>query len=54
MLIITRRVGESFRIGDDVIVEIKQARGDATKLGIEAPKDTSVHREEKCKKSLPS
>ena len=46
MLILTRRVGESIMIGDNVIVKVLGVRSGQIKLGIEAPKNTSVHREE--------
>jgi carbon storage regulator len=46
MLILTRRVGESLRIGDDVAVTVLNVQGNQVRLGIEAPKSVSVHREE--------
>ena len=46
MLILTRRVGETLVIGDDVTVTVLGIKGNQTRLGIEAPKDISVHREE--------
>ena len=46
MLILTRRIGESIIIGDNVEVSILDIRGHQVRLGIEAPKDISVHREE--------
>lgn len=46
MLVLTRRVDESIIIGDDVKVIIVDVRGDQVKLGIEAPREISVHREE--------
>lgn len=46
MLILTRRVGENVMIGDDIVVSIVEVRGDAVRIGIQAPRSVSVHREE--------
>tara|TARA_B100000886_G_scaffold78697_1_gene50987 strand:- start:55 stop:273 length:219 start_codon:yes stop_codon:yes gene_type:complete len=46
MLILTRRVGESLRIGDDVSVTVLGIKGSQVRLGVNAPKSVSVHREE--------
>lgn len=46
MLILTRRSGESVRIGDDVTVTVLDVRGHQVRIGIAAPKDMAVHREE--------
>ena len=46
MLILTRKVGESLLIGDDVSITILNIRGNQVKIGVQAPKDVSVHREE--------
>ncbi len=46
MLILTRKVGESLLIGDDISITILNIRGNQVKIGIKAPKDVSVHREE--------
>ena len=46
MLILTRRMGESLMIGDDVTVTVLGVKGNQVRLGINAPKDVSVHREE--------
>ena len=46
MLILTRKVGESVAIGDDIQVSVVEIKGAQVKLGIRAPKDVTVHREE--------
>ncbi len=46
MLILTRKVGESLLIGDDISLTILNVRGNQVKIGVKAPKDISVHREE--------
>jgi carbon storage regulator len=46
MLVLTRKKNESIVIGDDVTITIVEVRGDQVKLGINAPKNVSVHREE--------
>lgn len=46
MLILSRKQGERILIGKDVVLKIVEIRGDRVRLGIEAPKDTAVHREE--------
>jgi carbon storage regulator len=46
MLVLTRRAGESVVIGDDIVITVLQTRGDVIRLGIEAPRDVQVHREE--------
>lgn len=46
MLILTRRVGESLVIGDDINIIILGVKGNQVRLGIEAPEDVSIHREE--------
>ncbi len=46
MLILTRRIGEVLRIGDDVAITVLGIKGNQVRIGIDAPKDVSVHREE--------
>lgn len=46
MLILTRRVGETLMIGDSVTVTVLGVKGNQVRLGITAPRDVSVHREE--------
>jgi carbon storage regulator len=46
MLVLTRKLNESIMIGDEVEVTVVDIKGDAIKLGIDAPKDIKVHRKE--------
>jgi carbon storage regulator len=46
MLVITRKPGERITIGDDVVVTVVEVRGSLVKLGIEAPRTISIHRQE--------
>jgi carbon storage regulator len=46
MLILTRRVGETVMIGDDVAVTVLGVKGNQVRVGINAPKNVAVHREE--------
>ncbi len=46
MLILTRRIGETLMIGDDVSVTILGVKGNQVRIGINAPKSVAVHREE--------
>ena len=45
-LILTRRIGESRVIGDNVTVRVLSVKGNQVRLGVEAPREVSVHREE--------
>ncbi len=46
MLILTRRVGETLMVGDDVTVTVLGVKGNQVRLGVNAPKEIAVHREE--------
>lgn len=46
MLILTRRVGETLIVGDNVSVTVLGVKGNQVRIGVNAPKDVSVHREE--------
>lgn len=46
MLILTRRIGEVLRVGDEVSITVLGIKGNQVRIGIDAPKDVSVHREE--------
>ena len=46
MLILTRRINEGLRIGDDVSITVLEIKGNQIRLGVDAPKEVAVHREE--------
>jgi len=46
MLILTRRIGETLMIGDDVTITVLGVKGNQVRLGVNAPRDVAVHREE--------
>lgn len=46
MLILTRRVGETMMIGDDITVTILGVKGKQVRIGVDAPRDVPIHREE--------
>ena len=46
MLVLTRKLGESIAIDDHIKIRVVQIKGKQVRLGIEAPRDTKIHREE--------
>ena len=46
MLILTRRVGEALMIGDDISISVLGVKGNQIRIGIDAPREVAVHREE--------
>jgi len=46
MLILTRRIGETLMVGDEVAITVLGIKGNQIRLGVDAPKNVSVHREE--------
>ena len=46
MLILTRRVGESLKVGDEITVTVLGVKGNQVRIGVNAPRDVAVHREE--------
>ena len=50
MLILTRRVGETVMIGEDIVVTVLGIKGNQVRIGVQAPKNVAVHREELLKR----
>lgn len=46
MLVLTRRTGEAIRVGHDIVVTVMELKGSQVRLGIDAPKEVAVHRQE--------
>ncbi len=46
MLIITRKLGERIMVGDDIVITLLEIKGSQARIGIEAPKDVTIHRQE--------
>ncbi|RPF54360.1 carbon storage regulator CsrA [Aquisalibacillus elongatus] len=46
MLVLTRKVGESIQIGEDITVKVLEVEGEQIKLGIDAPRDVDIYRSE--------
>ena len=46
MLILTRRIGDTLMVGDDVTITVLGVKGNQVRIGVNAPKDVAVHREE--------
>ncbi len=46
MLVLTRKVGQRIRIGDEITITLVRIQGDKVRVGIEAPRDIAIHREE--------
>lgn len=46
MLVLSRRIGDSIVIGDDVVVTVLEIRGDVVRVGVDAPRDVAVRRQE--------
>lgn len=46
MLVLSRRVGDSIVIGDDVVVTVLEIRGDVVRIGVDAPREVAVRRKE--------
>jgi carbon storage regulator len=46
MLVLTRKVGEQIRIGEEIVVTLVRIQGDKVRLGIDAPREIPIHREE--------
>ena len=52
MLVLTRWVGERLVIGDDIVVSVLSIKGNQVRIGIDAPRDVMIHREEVFKRIL--
>lgn len=52
MLVIVRKIGESLRVGNQVVITIADCKNEAVKIGIDAPKDVLVHRAEIYNKAI--
>jgi carbon storage regulator len=46
VLVLTRRLQQSFRIGHDIVITVLEIKGDSVRIGIEAPREVEVHRAE--------
>ena len=46
MLVLTRRVGESIVVGHDIVITVLEVRGDVVRVGVDAPRELQVHRQE--------
>jgi carbon storage regulator len=46
MLILTRRAGETLMIGDDIVITVLGVKGNQVRIGVDAPRNVAVHREE--------
>jgi carbon storage regulator len=46
MLVLSRRIGESVVVGDDITITVLEVRGDVVRVGIDAPRSVAVHRAE--------
>ena len=54
MLVLSRRVGEKILVGNNIIVTVVEVRGDRVKIGIEAPKDVPIARDDCRKNPIPT
>ncbi|MGN6612557.1 MAG: carbon storage regulator CsrA [Angustibacter sp.] len=46
MLVLTRRIGESLVIGDEVVIRVLDVKGDVVRIGVDAPRHVQIHRQE--------
>ena len=46
MLVLTRRIGESLVVGDDVVIRVLDVKGDVVRIGVDAPRHVQIHRQE--------